>query len=128
MLWQQYVDESLLGSGCVHKAGIYSNTDGNVWAQKGLDGVTPAEVKKLVSGISDSSQFQQSGIIIGGTKYMFVRSLERSAYGRKGGDSGCCIVKTNKAIIIGIYGDGVQPGQCNTVVEKLGDFLTDSGY
>ena len=45
--------------------------------------VTPAEVKKLVSGISDSSQFQQSGIIIGGTKYMFVRSLERSAYGRK---------------------------------------------
>ena len=39
MSWQQYVDESLLGSGCVHKAGIYSNTDGNVWAQKGLDGV-----------------------------------------------------------------------------------------
>ena len=36
---------------------------------------------------------------------------------------GVTIKKTVGALIIGIYGDGVQAGDCNLVVENLGDYL-----
>jgi profilin len=37
-------------------------------------------------------------------------------------------VKTVKAILIGLYDDKIQPGQAANVVEKLADYLIDSGY
>lgn len=51
----------------------------------------------------------------------------RSAYGRKG-QSGCCVVKTSKAVLIGVFNEKMVAGQCNTVCEKLADYLRDSGY
>ena len=37
------------------------------------------------------------------------------------------IKKTQGAIVIGIYGDGVAAGDCNVVVENLGDYLKGQG-
>ena len=42
--------------------------------------------------------------------------------------SGVCIKKTIQAIVIGIYGEGVQAGSCNKVVEELGDYLISMEY
>ena len=71
------------------------------------------------------------------------------------GNEGACICKTNQAVLIGLYGlsrllrlnffinfmkifrgynplhvtgENQQAGQCNIVVEKLGDYLKESNY
>jgi len=44
------------------------------------------------------------------------------------GASGACCVKTKQAVLIGIYAEGAQAGDCNTVVEKLADYLIGAGY
>jgi profilin len=44
------------------------------------------------------------------------------------GAGGITIKKTNQALVIGIYGEGIAPGQCNTLVEGLGDYLMEQGY
>lgn len=44
------------------------------------------------------------------------------------GADGVCIVKTNQAILVGMYKEGIQPGQCTKVVEGLADYLINVGY
>jgi hypothetical protein len=39
----------------------------------------------------------------------------------KGG--GCCIKRTNTALVIGVYDEPVTAGDCNVIVENLGDYL-----
>ena len=128
MSWQQYVDSSLLGTGVVSKAAIHGH-DGNPWATSQGFSVTPAEAKSLLHGCDDPSPLQMSGIKLGGVKYMFLKNeAGRSAYGRKGGEAGCVVVKTNQALVIGVYEGGVQGGACVAAVEKLGDYLISVGY
>ena len=40
---------------------------------------------------------------------------------------GVTIKKTNSALVIGIYGEGVQPADGNIVVENLADYLIGQG-
>ena len=51
----------------------------------------------------------------------------RSVYGRKGADSGVCIVMTAKTLLIAVYTGGIQAGNCNSVMEKLADYLIEHG-
>ncbi|RYR39158.1 hypothetical protein Ahy_A09g044620 [Arachis hypogaea] len=44
----------------------------------------------------------------------------------KKGLGGVTIKKTNQALIIGIYDELMTPGQCNIIVERLGDYLIDT--
>lgn len=74
--------------------------------------------------LGDSAAVQRGGIKAGGQNYIFLRCEEgRSIYGRKGANAGICIVKSKKAILIGVYSSGIQPGNCNAVIEKLADYL-----
>ena len=43
------------------------------------------------------------------------------------GPGGATVKKTNQALIIGIYDEPMTPGQCNMIVERLGDYLIDQG-
>lgn len=43
------------------------------------------------------------------------------------GSGGVTIKKTSQALVFGIYEEPVTPGQCNMVVERLGDYLVDQG-
>ena len=43
------------------------------------------------------------------------------------GTSGITVKKTNQALIFGLYDEPMTPGQCNMIVEKLGDYLIDQG-
>ena len=40
---------------------------------------------------------------------------------------GVTIKKTSSALVIGIYGEGVQPADGNIVVENLADYLIGQG-
>ncbi|URE04081.1 hypothetical protein MUK42_20681 [Musa troglodytarum] len=44
------------------------------------------------------------------------------------GSGGVTIKKTNLALIIGIYDEPMTGGQCNMIVERLGDYLYDQGF
>ncbi|PPD78039.1 hypothetical protein GOBAR_DD25040 [Gossypium barbadense] len=43
------------------------------------------------------------------------------------GTGGVTIKKTGQGLIFGIYEEPVTPGQCNMVVERLGDYLAEQG-
>ncbi|XP_048436127.1 profilin-3-like [Pyrus x bretschneideri] len=43
------------------------------------------------------------------------------------GSGGITIKKTSQALLIGVYDEPVTAGQCNKVVERLGDYLTEQG-
>ncbi|KJE90176.1 hypothetical protein CAOG_01521 [Capsaspora owczarzaki ATCC 30864] len=130
MSWQAYVDTNLLGTKLVSKAAIHG-LDGNPWATSAGFKVDKAEAAALVAAIGkkEPSDLYASGIKLGGQKFTFLRHEQnRSVYGRKGADSGCCVVKTKQAIVIGVFEGGIQPGQCNSVVERLADYLIENQY
>jgi len=58
---------------------------------------------------------------------MTIRADNRSIYGKKGA-SGYCAVKTNQCVLVGVYNESIQPGQCANTVEKLADYLIENGY
>lgn len=91
--------------------------------------VTAKEVEKLIKAFTNPEDLYSAGLHVGGTRFVYLRhNGEHAIYGRKGSDSGVCVCKTSQAVIIGYYEGGIQPGACNTVVEKLGDYLRNSGF
>lgn len=66
----------------------------------------------------------QSGVKLGGMKYMLIAGEPGSVVrGKKGGEEGVTVKKTMTALVIGIYSKGVQPADCNVIVENMGDYL-----
>lgn len=141
--WQAYIDDALMLTGQVTEAAIYG-VDGLKWAASknltvskhfnillvsalllSLYQVSSLEVSKLVACITgDSAAVRKGGVKVGGETYIFLRCEEgRSIYGRKGANAGVCVVKTKQALLMGVYGSGIQPGNCNAVIEKLADYL-----
>jgi len=85
-------------------------TAGSMWANKALP-VTTAEAKALAEGIANNSKFQGSGIVVAGTKYMFLSGDQgaKTAVGRKGPNS-IMLAQSTKAIVIVLTNDGANPG------------------
>jgi len=126
MSWQTYVDQNLVGTKAVAKAAILGH-DGNKWAATAGFNVSAEEGKKLFQAYKDPSGIRAQGIHLAGSKYLALRADDRSVYGKQGA-GGVITVKTNKAILIGVYDDKSQPGQAANVVEKLADYLIEQGY
>ncbi len=101
----------------VKSAAIYGK-DGAKWAAN-LD-AKAGEIAAIVAGLKDNAKFQASGIVYGGTKYMFLypRSPD-GVVGRKGSNS-ILIRQTNKAVLIIITVDGANPANITSL-----DFVAD---
>jgi len=126
MSWQAYVDNNLVGSKCITKGAIIG-LDGSKWASSPGFNVTPDEAKKLVAAFKDANGIRAAGLFLNTVKYFALGCTDRSIYGKQGAN-GCACVKTTKCVLIGVYDDKIQGGQANLVVEKLGDYLIESGY
>ncbi|KAG2216311.1 hypothetical protein INT45_009693, partial [Circinella minor] len=113
-------------TGSVSQAAIFG-LNGSQWAASPSFQVSANEVQDIIAGFSNSEKILESGIHIAGTKYLTLRADDRSIYGKKGAD-GVCLVKTNQAVLIAIYKEGIQPGSCTTVVEGLADYLISVSY
>ena len=50
----------------------------------------------------------------------------RRAPGRQG-TVGVTVKRTETALVVGIYGEGVSPNEANAVVEELGEYLKQQG-
>jgi len=80
-----------------------------------------------VDGFTNPDGVQASGFKLGGIKYLTIKANDRSIYGKMGG-TGACAVLTSQAVVVGLYDENIQPGQCVVVVEKLGESLMEQGY
>eukprot|EP00897_Mesotaenium_endlicherianum_P002338 jgi/Mesen1/2131/ME000152S01222 len=131
MSWQSYVDDHLMcelpHKGTLKSAAIVG-LDGNVWAQSAeFPAMTAQEASNIVGAFNDPADLAMSGLRIGGEKYMVIQGEAGRVIRGKKGESGVTIMKTNGALIFGIYDKPTSHGDCNIVVENLGDYLVGQG-
>ncbi|KAK0544068.1 profilin, required for normal timing of actin polymerization in response to thermal stress [Tilletia horrida] len=126
MSWQTYVDSNLVGSGHISKAAILG-LKGGVWAASPGFDIKPDEQKTVISGFTNPESVQASGIRVAGKKYFTLQVNDRSQYGKQGPD-GVILVKTNQAVLVGIYVSPTQPGDATKTIENLGDYLIQNGF
>jgi profilin len=102
--------------------------DGGVWAKDGsFPDVTPDQVANIVKAFDDGDVLAQSGILLGEHKFLQIQGDPGNVIRGRSGEEGVCIKKTVTAFVVGVYGPGVQAGDCNVLVENLGDYLKDMG-
>lgn len=126
MSWQSYVDNNLVGTGFVTKGAIFG-LNGSQWCTSPGFQISGPEATAFIAGFNDASPLRASGLFLQGEKYLLLRADERSLYGKKG-TGGCVLVKTNQCVLVGLYDEKIQPGQCANTVERLADYLIESGY
>ncbi|CDS06991.1 hypothetical protein LRAMOSA09514 [Lichtheimia ramosa] len=126
MSWQGYIDQSLLGSGNVTQAAMYS-LNGDCLATSPDFQLSATEVQEIVNGFDDSSPLYSKGMSVNGVNYAVIYATDRSIYGRKKA-SGVCLVKTKQCLLVGVYTEGIQNGDCAKTVEELADYLISVNY
>ncbi|KAF8073198.1 SUD1 [Scenedesmus sp. PABB004] len=133
MSWDGYIEHLMVdlpNTGGKLTSSAIVGQDGGVWAQsEAFPAVTPEQVAALMTGFASlekdghAGELGGKGIFLGDQKFQVVPGDETVMRGKSTG-GGCCIKKTNTALVIGIYNEPVQPGECNVVVENLGDYLS----
>ena len=81
---------------------------------------------KLWAGFTDQNSLGGS-LFMGGTKYMVIAGDPGAVIRGKINHHQIVVKKTNTAMVIGMFEEGAQPGDCNVVVENLGDYLIGQG-
>ncbi|XP_038899070.1 profilin-like isoform X2 [Benincasa hispida] len=131
MSWQPYVDEHLMmcdTEGNRLSAAAIIGQNGTVWAQSSnFPQLKPEELTAIMNDFAQPGSLAPTGLFLGGTKYMVIQGEPGAVIRGKKGAGGITIKKTNLGLIIGIYDEPVTPGQCNMIVERLGDYLIEQG-
>ncbi|WOK97907.1 profilin-3 [Canna indica] len=130
MSWQTYVDEHLMCDIEGHRltAAAIIGQDGNIWAQSAsFPQMKPEEVTNIINDFNEPGTLAPIGLFIGTAKYMVIQGEPGAVIRGKKGSGGCTVKKTSQALIFGIYDEPMTPGQCNLVVERLGDYLAEQG-
>merc|ERR1712183_736840 len=125
MSWQDYVNTQLVGKNL--KEAAIAGHDGNLWAKSANFNVTSAEIKNILSNYDCQSNLASSGFHLGGQKYFYLSGNDDVMRGKQG-KGGVHVVKTNQAVILGLYEEPMQPAEAATVTETLGDYLKGVGY
>lgn len=135
MSWQQWVDEQLMydinGKGDTLVGGAILGLDGGVWAQSpNFPTFTVDQVEAIVDGFRDRTPKDQpfGSFKLGDTKYLVTAGDPGVVIRGKSAGGGICIKRTAQALVVGIWAEPVNAGQCNTAVETLGDKLAETGY
>ncbi|KAJ8557720.1 hypothetical protein K7X08_004486 [Anisodus acutangulus] len=131
MSWQTYVDDHLMCDLEGHRlaAAAILGFDGSVWAQSpAFPKYKPEEITNIMKDFEEPGFLAPTGLFLGETKYMVIQGEPGAVIRGKKGSGGITIKKTGQTLIFGIYEEPVTPGQCNMVVEKIGDYLLDQGY
>ncbi|XP_020105274.1 profilin-3 [Ananas comosus] len=130
MSWQTYVDEHLMCDidGQHLTAAAIVGHDGSVWAQSAsFPQFKPEEITNIMKDFDEPGSLAPTGLFLGSTKYMVIQGEPGAVIRGKKGSGGITVKKTNQALIFGIYDEPMTPGQCNMVVERLGDYLLEQG-
>ncbi|XP_057538317.1 profilin [Amaranthus tricolor] len=128
MSWQAYVDDHLMCEidGNHLTSAAITGLDGTVWAQSpDFPQLKPEEVEGIIKDFEEPGTLAPTGLHLGGTKYMVIQGEPGAVIRGKKGPGGVTIKKTKQALIIGIYDEPMAPGQCNMLVERIGDYLIE---
>lgn len=129
--WQAYVDNQICALVRCKTAAIAGLQDGAIWAKfeaTPTNAITQAEMKVIIDTMRASpNKFLENGIHLGGEKYITISADEKLVRGRKG-TSALIVVVTNTLMLAVATQDGFPPGQLNSVVEKLGDYLRNNNF
>ncbi|WOL02042.1 profilin-like [Canna indica] len=131
MSWQTYVDEHLMCDieGQRLKAAAIIGLDGAAWARsEAFPQYKPEEISAIVKDFDEPGSLAPTGLHLAGEKYMVIQGEPGAVIRGKKGSGGVTVKKTNLGLIFGIYDEPMTPGQCNMVVERLGDYLFDQGF
>nr|AAW84276.1 profilin 2 [Petroselinum crispum] len=133
MSWQAYVDDHLMceienNPGQTLTAAAIIGHDGSVWAQSStFPQVKPEEISGIMKDFDEPGYLAPTGLYLGGAKYMVIQGEPNAVIRGKKGSGGVTIKKTGLALVFGVYDEPVTPGQCNMIVERLGDYLIEQG-
>ncbi|KAF3593627.1 hypothetical protein DY000_02020279 [Brassica cretica] len=139
MSWQTYVDEHLMcdvGDGQGHHltSAAIIGLDGSVWAQSAnfpqlmiypLQTVQASRDDIIMKDFDEPGHLAPTGLFLAGLKYMVIQGEPNAVIRGKKGAGGITIKKTGQSMVFGLYEEPVTPGQCNMVVERLGDYLIE---
>ncbi|KAG8091530.1 hypothetical protein GUJ93_ZPchr0012g20980 [Zizania palustris] len=130
MSWQTYVDDHLMCEIEGHhltSAAIVGH-DGTVWAQSAaFPQFKPEEMTNIMKDFDEPGFLAPTGLFLGPSKYMVIQGEPGAVIRGKKGSGGITVKKTGQALVFGIYDEPMTPGQCNMVVERLGDYLVEQG-
>ncbi|BBG95674.1 profilin 5 [Prunus dulcis] len=87
----------------------------------------PEEIAAIMKDFDEPGSLAPTGLHLAGTKYMVIQGEGGAVIRGKKGSGGITVKKTGQAMIFGIYEEPLTPGQCNMIVERLGDYLIDQG-
>ncbi|CAM0882799.1 unnamed protein product [Alopecurus aequalis] len=128
MSWQTYVDEHLMCDIEGHhlaSAAILGH-DGTVWAQSiDFPSFKLEDMANIMKDFDEPGTLAPTGLFIGQTKYMVIQGESGAVIHGKKGAGSLTLKKTGHALLVGIYDEPMTPGQCNLVVERLGDYLVE---
>ncbi|WOK95702.1 profilin-1 [Canna indica] len=130
MSWQTYVDEHLMCDVEGHHltSAAIIGLDGSVWAKSAAFPVFKSEeITNILNDFNEPGTLAPIGLHLASTKYMVIQGEPGAVIRGKKGSGGVTVKKTNQAMIFGIYDEPMTPGQCNMVVERLGDYLVEQG-
>ena len=127
MSWQTYVDDHLVGTGVVTKAGIY-NLQGEEWATS-PDFLSAEEVARVAGGFATdvdiAAHFGGSTSLMG-SNTMFVSGDESEMVFMQRSNS-FFFFKCSTCIIAAHSADGILRRACRATAEKLADYLKKQG-
>jgi len=125
MSWQDYVNTQLVGKNL--KDAAIAGHDGNLWAKSENFNVTAGEIQTILQNYDNQSNLASTGFMLGGQKFFYLSGDDEVMRGKQG-KGGVHLVKTNQALLVGVYEAPMEPGTAATVTEKLGDYLKGVGY
>ncbi|KAL3818995.1 hypothetical protein ACJIZ3_004900 [Penstemon smallii] len=130
MSWQSYVDDHMMCDieGNYLTSAAIIGLDGIVWAQSAnFPQFEPEEIEAIKDDFEEPGKLAPTGLYLGGIKYMVIQGEPGVVIRGKKGSGGITVKKTSMGLVIGIYNEPMTPGQCNMVVERLGDDLIEQG-
>ena len=125
MSWQDYVNTQLVGKNL--KEAAIAGHDGNLWAKSADFNVTSGEIQTILLNYDTQYNLASTGFSLGGQKYFYLSGDEEVMRGKQG-KGGVHLVKTNQALLVGVYEAPMEPSAAATVTEKLGDYLKGVGF
>jgi len=138
MSWDSYVDNVISHAGGHVTQACILGLNGSVWTPKTKDSIlniSQAEataigrVMSMKSGVGDA--FAGTGIVVDGTKYMFLRDLDgdgKIILGKKQGKGAVTMQSTAQGVIIAFVPEGSQQGEANKAVDIVAKYLESVGY
>ena len=105
--------------------GAICGLNGIVWT--GGLALSVEEGAALAAGFDDPSGLRSRGIVVAGTKFMFIQQNAEMIIGKLG-QGGITIFKTGQALIMGTYNQDMTSALSVKEIGKMADYLREVGY